>query len=185
MRTILCVLILCLAGSTYAQKNLIKWDDNRPVTWADFQGPVKRNTENKAETRSGVQYSYGSSVSNGVLTIEFEVYSYFDKDRSWTSEKRGAPELLSHEQLHFTIAELNARKLRKTFSEYPFSKNYPDEVSAIFKKSNADRRDMQDLYDSQSDHSRDDAGQLKWEKYIQAEMAKLKEFSSEKVTYVQ
>jgi len=42
--------------------------------------------------------------------------------------------LLNHEQRHFDIAEIFARKLRKELEEYTFNKNNLKEIENLYKK---------------------------------------------------
>ncbi|WP_051477710.1 DUF922 domain-containing protein [Aquimarina pacifica] len=53
---------------------------------------------------------------NIVNYLKMNLATYFYKNRSWLGDKND-PKLLAHEQLHFDIAELFARKMRKAFEE--------------------------------------------------------------------
>ena len=182
-RVVFCLALGILTLPIFSQNNLIRFDQRSTVTWDDFQGPDETNTENMAKTRSGVKYSYNAMIRDGELELNFEVYSYFDKDRSWTIAEPDDEYLLAHEQLHFTIAELNARKFRKTLATYNYTDNFAEEVKALFKKSNEDRRAMQKKYDKESDHSRNPTEQARWERYVKEEMKKLSDFADPAVTY--
>jgi hypothetical protein len=182
MRLIVLYIALFTAGSLFGQNNLIRWEQNPTVTWADFQGEPKQNSENLAITRSGVKYSYGATISNGKLELDFEVYSYFDRDQSWTVDHE-SQYLLGHEQLHFDIAELSARKLRKAFATYPFTEDFQKEVQDIFKQNNEDRRVMQKTYDKESDHSRSKSDQVRWEQYVKKELQQLDAYRGTQVIW--
>ncbi len=53
---------------------------------------------------------------NIVNYLKMNLATYFYKDKSWLGDKKDAKSL-AHEQLHFDIAELFARKMRKAFEE--------------------------------------------------------------------
>jgi predicted secreted Zn-dependent protease len=59
------------------------------------------------------------------------VKNYFDKDQSWMMVKNAY--VLQHEQIHFNISELYARKIRKSADSLSQKKRYqsatPIEIS--------------------------------------------------------
>lgn len=54
--------------------------------------------------------------NNIVNYLKMNLATYFYKNKSWLGDKNDA-KLLAHEQLHFDIAELFARKMRRDFEE--------------------------------------------------------------------
>jgi predicted secreted Zn-dependent protease len=74
--------------------------------------------------------------------------------------------VLSHEQLHFDISELFARKMRKIMAETRFTSNARAEVKAIYKKVLQDLSAFQSLYDHETNYSRDHQKQLAWNNKI-------------------
>lgn len=104
---------------TIAQNNhfendsIIYWSESRKLVWGDFQGEKDTSQLNK---------EYGEALAISVVDIIFNyssrhiiVLASFDKKDSWTVTE--SKDVLEHEQLHFDIAELFARKIRKEFSE--------------------------------------------------------------------
>lgn len=95
----------------------ILWQAERPLTWADFEAaPDYENNFVKALTASSIRYSYGCQEGE----IVFHIEAIFKKDQSWVKEEARTGYHLGHEQLHFDITELYARKLRKALKEENF-----------------------------------------------------------------
>ena len=73
---------------------------------------------------------------------------------------------MKHEQTHFDISELHSRILRKRLDDATFSDNLKPEIEAIYRKVEEERKATQDAFDRESDHSKNEAGEAKWEGYI-------------------
>ncbi len=77
------------------------------------------------------------------------VVAKFYKDKSWVTSRTDG--LLAHEQLHFDIAELYARKIRKKFSEL---KSVNEQRFAVYASAYEllwqECREYQKMYDSQT-----------------------------------
>jgi len=105
--------------------NVIIWEKNRLLAWNDFQ-----STAVKSEISKGHCAVTASSIfadCNGKLIktksktkfqiVDIQIHAYFIKDQSWKYnelfEKNGGPEkILKHEQSHFDITEIYARRYR-------------------------------------------------------------------------
>ena len=82
--------------------------------WDDFKGRPRRNTgEPSAVTDTGFRAQL--ECRNGALDIRVEAEFYINS--SWVKPGRKSAELLRHEQGHFDITELYARKMRKAIRE--------------------------------------------------------------------
>ena len=94
----------------------LPWANVRPLTWEDFLCEPKRNTDAVALTSTALGISY--NVSNHQLN--YEITCSFSKVKSWGILK--TPYILAHEQGHFDITEIFARKLHKELLDYKFSR---------------------------------------------------------------
>jgi hypothetical protein len=119
-----------------------------------------------ATTNSGMSFTYSYSIRNGRRKITFEVKSYFYPNSSWYLKNDVSPYILKHEQTHFDISELHARILRKRLNAATFSDKLKPEIEAIYRKVEDERKATQDAFDSESDHSKNKAGEAKWEAFI-------------------
>ncbi len=145
------------------QKDRIKWDADRPLKWSDFKGTPDPNSEYGALTYSGFRYSYQYKSGPEGTEVLFDVETFFDKNSSWVRKETDA--LLRHEQIHFDITELHARRLRKALRAYKVkgSETFEEDIKEIAAKVNRERDEMQNLYDSETNHSLNTEEQRKWE----------------------
>lgn len=110
---------------TLENDSLLIWNENRKITWNDFLS--KDFTIVKKHTVIGVT----NTVDGAAISMSIEIYpkelncknyedviivAVMNKKESCVIFKRD--EVLNHEQTHFDIAELYARKIRKKISEY-------------------------------------------------------------------
>jgi hypothetical protein len=135
----------------------IPWSARRILSWNDFQGAPRRNTDAVASTSTSLGIAY--QLRNGELT--YEVTCTFSKPKSWGSTR--TPYILAHEQAHFDITELFARKLNQRLQEYQFNKkSYRQDLNAIYQSVVAEKEAMQQAYDGETDHSRRKRIQYEW-----------------------
>lgn len=95
----------------------------KKVTWEDFRGPVVRGQQAAWIASTIVVDPYDVAVSEeaqgsrSARMKHVDVYSLMDKLES--SARTGArdPRNLDHEQIHFDIAEIHARRLHARLSE--------------------------------------------------------------------
>jgi Bacterial protein of unknown function (DUF922) len=144
-----------------AQKNdgdeFIKWSAKNKLSWADYKGTPQINTDAVATTATFLSMEY--SVKDSKLS--FVVSGAFNKNKSWVSVKND--HILSHEQGHFDIAEVFARKLYKTLSEYKFNKRtYQKDMAKIYNTINKEKEAAQNKYDKETDYSRNKTAQAEW-----------------------
>jgi hypothetical protein len=160
---------------TNAQDSLILWSLSKPLQWADFSGPVKEGSEYDAEVFAEVQYRYIFKDKNN---FNFHVFATFNKNTSWSKKSKQSETLLKHEQMHFDLAELYARKLQEEFEKYDYTDNYAKEIVAIFEPIKNEYHLMQLKCDEETNHSLNKQKQVEWEAYIHTELLKGKFQSS-------
>jgi len=154
------------------EEDFIKWDENRKLTWEDFKAAPLKMGSTAAMTTTHLGFSY--NFANGKIT--YKIDCQFEKNRSWGLVKNDW--ILKHEQGHFDIAEIYARKLNKIIKAYTFrAATAQKEVPAIYQKIMNDLSAMQNQYDSDTDFSRDKEQQAAWTEKINRELYKLNEFA--------
>ncbi len=90
------------------------WKQHPGLSWDDFRGRARRNTgEPSAVTDTGFRVQLECRESVLDIHVEAEFYG----SSSWVKAGRRSAELLRHEQGHFDITELYARKMRKAIRE--------------------------------------------------------------------
>lgn len=162
---------------TYAPENQLAWDANYRLSWSDFKGEPQEKVDAVAITASGLSSSFSArTTSTALVDYKASVIAHFYPDKSWYKPGKVNEIVLAHEQLHFDITELNARKLRKNITDSNFTIDIKSEMNHLVDQANKDLEVMQELYDSQSDFSMDVGSQKKWQLYISEELERLSNY---------
>jgi len=167
VKTILSLVILAWAWPCMAQEDdAIPWDANRKLSWSDFRAQPAENAWAAATTASGISYEYSAMENGEGYELEFRVGAFFYPDKSWYQPKLCDTVVLSHEQLHFNISELYARKMTAIMSATRFSRNARAEVKEIYQQILKELGEFQSRYDQETNFSRDKEMQLLWNRKI-------------------
>lgn len=164
IKTIFLFIFLAAANLSFAQsknEELLDWSAARKLTWNDYKGRPEPGNDDAASTTTylGIEYNITSS------SFGFKIESRFSKTRSWGRYKDDY--VLSHEQGHFDIAEIFARKLNKEMSEYQFNKRtYQQDLNKIYNVILEEKATMQGDYDDETNHSINKVKQAEWLKKI-------------------
>ncbi len=165
------MIVLNWNGSNHSRvktdENKIAWHENNQLSWDDYQGRPILNGKFNAESSLQISYRLGITKQNDDVKINFTVNCLFDKESSWVNPKNKTNMLLEHEQLHFDIAEVYARRLRKKLSESKFTiKNYKSKSSDIFDHNFKDYQKFQAYYDAETNHGIKQMKQTIWNKKV-------------------
>jgi len=151
------VVIPVLNAKAVETAEYIPWLDERLLTWDDFQCAPKKNTDAVASTSTSLGIAY--QLRNGTLT--YAVSCNFSKTKSWGWVKTDY--ILAHEQAHFDITEIYARKLHQAMQEYQYNRRtYREDLNNIYNKIVWEKEAFQNAYDHGTDHSRKKRLQLEW-----------------------
>lgn len=169
------LLLLAVQVSIGQTKNeeLIYWNENKRLTWGDYKGKVQSNSDAAASTATylGIEYNFGRDG------FDYKITCSFSKTRSWGLHKNDY--ILAHEQGHFDIAEVFARKLNKQMSEYVFNKNtFKDDLKKLYVSLTTEKDVFQNKYDEETNHSINKEKQAEWLKKIEEMLKELKAFSN-------
>lgn len=158
------LLLLVLPVLSFAQdsdEELIDWKSSRQLTWSDYKGTPDGNSDAAASTATylGIEYKIDQTG------FSYKIQCRFSRTKSWGRAKTDF--ILKHEQGHFDIAEIFARKLNKKMSEYKFNKDtFKQDLRTIYENITTEKENFQDEYDSETDHSRKKEQQEQWNKKI-------------------
>ena len=165
--------------------NQIPWNSNDSLEWSDFQGAVPQNSQYAAET--GYVFGYKDLswrqyfAEDGCVFVitSVQVDAYVNRDKSWVKDGSQSFELLMHEQGHANILHVKALELGKALwglvgIPHSCPDNDPDKVDAevkrmvdaIYNPISDSHEQMQDEYDSDTDHGVDSDEQRRWNKKI-------------------
>ncbi|MBK7883872.1 MAG: DUF922 domain-containing protein [Chitinophagaceae bacterium] len=149
-------------------QDTIHWSPCYKLKWEDFQGTPDTTSKFKAVSAASINYT----LTNDEKSFSYNVICVFYKKKSWSKSKSG--NLLRHEQGHFDLAELFARKLRQAFKNYKF--NNPATIQNDFKQIAKDIRSERDkvntMYDKETNFSINKEKQVYWSKRIAKELLK-------------
>ncbi len=174
MKYSMSLLFLFSAFFLQAQEEVDKifWEQDG-LTWVHFEAQPDETSSFHANTNAGLSYSWGFKNINGLIELEYEVKSYFNPKGSWVRKASRNIHLLQHEQLHFDITELHARKLKKRLADVNVNElgKQPGEVlNGYYKIIDKERTLMQQKYDRETNHSIDKNAQARWQGYIAKEL---------------
>jgi hypothetical protein len=169
----LIILSILTISSTLIKAQDIQWQADRPLTWKDFKGKPNFKTGYSAITFTSITYDINCQTKDSVsYAITFNLHCLFYPQASWVrTREHESDDLLSHEQLHFDIAELYTRKLAAAFHSAVFTRNYKEEIDDIYKKNAEEHRLMQVRYDTEVYRSMN--MQLRWQLYIYLQLKEL------------
>ena len=143
------------------KEELLDWSDTKKLTWADYKANPDPYSDAAASTTTHLLIDYKITSRS----FSYKIESRFSKTHSWGLHK--TEYILSHEQGHFDIAEIFARKLNKRLSEYKFNaKTYQKELHKIYEEVTKEKEDIQNKYDKESNHSIRKEEQEQWLKKI-------------------
>ena len=144
------------------QEEMIPWSSERRLEWADFKGKPFKTAWAAAITASGITYEFSSMVENDDVNLDITISTFFYPKESWVQPESSNDVILSHEQLHFDISELFARKMRKRVAEARFTKNVKAEIKKIYRDILKELSAFQKKYDYETNFSRNLEKQLEW-----------------------
>jgi hypothetical protein len=153
-------------------EDLLTWNAARKLTWSDYKANPNPNNDASATTRTYLAIDYHISTDNFSYTIR----SAFSRSYSWGRDK--TEYILSHEQGHFDLAEVYARKLHQRMSAYRFDKRtFQKDLKKIYDEVAAEKAAIQEQYDRETRHSIDQEKQAEWLKKIARMLEELKAYA--------
>lgn len=162
-----------VASTAKEDKEFIPWTEERLLTWNDFQSRPQRRSDAVASTSTSLGLTYKLTSGN----ITYDITCAFSKAKSWGTLKTAY--ILAHEQGHFDITEIYARKLHHALAAYKLkSRAYQQDIARIYQQIVKEKEHLQQLYDNQSDHSRNKKVQANWEEIIDALLAETRPYAT-------
>jgi hypothetical protein len=127
------------------------WIPRYKLKWDDYQGAAPSDTGDPAYTACSIQYEF-SGVKDQHLR-DLHVYCVFDRVHSWASAEHVKDHsygyILKHEQGHFDIAEIYARRLIAAFQRNSFAPmNANTDAKTIYESIMAEERKLQAEYEA-------------------------------------
>ena len=154
----------------------IIWTKDRKLIWDDFKGRPDVNSKFNAVADCHVKWN----VLTKKDTVIINVISFMNTNSSWVKNTEfGNAYLLKHEQQHFNVAELFARRFRQNLINRKLPKTgIGNEIRKIYDSVEISFKKYQDAYDAETDHSKNKKKQEEWEKVISKEIQALDTYSN-------
>jgi len=156
-----------------ANDHAFPWSATRPLTWSDFQGRPPAGGPEGAKTA----YSLSSIWKCRGQTFEFRVVAAFRPRQSWVKaavlkDSLQRRTILAHEQTHFDLAEVQARKMRQVFGDLPGPCRRSDrQLSALAERLGREENAEQRRYDAETHHGLLTAPQAEWTRSTRQRLA--------------
>lgn len=158
----------------------IAWRDDIKLTWKQFKGQPNTNIDAVALTASGITFEFSVRETNiKIVSFSTKVFAHFYPDKSWYIVEKGNDHILEHEQLHFDITELYARKFRKQIAQLKVSNNIKNQLRTLHQNINKELAVTQNRYDTETDNSVNKVQQDHWKLYVQQELNQLEAYKSQ------
>lgn len=144
------------------------WSAARRLRWRDFRGQPPGSGEEGAKTAYALFYAWKCRGA----AFDFRVIAAFRPRQSWvkavmmndTAQSRSA---LGHEQTHFDLAEIHARRMRQYFNALPDACQKTDrELSALARRLLQEEKAEQQRYDTETGHGLRAAQQATWSREV-------------------
>lgn len=154
------------SSGSAAKKNYFFWHPGHPLQWEHFKGPVDSDDPvHGAVTYAGIDLQ-AEKHHPWSGYISFKAVAVFDKNLSWVKPDCKNEQLLSHEQLHFDIAELYARKLEKKLNSLRLTLKDKRKIKQLQQEYTRDQLEVQKKYDKETLHGLNSVKQKLWRKNI-------------------
>jgi predicted secreted Zn-dependent protease len=135
----------------------ILWEKTRKLTYKDFKGVYKSGETHAGNTEC--EFTYTCQYIKKQLKVSSKVL--FDTENSWL--KFNDASLLSHEQIHFDIAEIHIRLFRQRCNNFGFTKaDFKAQIDSIFNLTDSDCDAFQQKYDAETKNGTVTSKQKLW-----------------------
>lgn len=159
--------------SVSVNENNIVWHITRKLAWKDFKGLPPSVSETSASASTNCGFDVSAQSDGNMKLIAVSIKNMFYGDKSWVRpDKSDLTKLLEHEQAHFDLCEVYARKLRKRIADSNYQINIDKAISEVFDAF----KQRQQLYDKETNHSRNKEKQAEWIKMIAVELQELDDY---------
>lgn len=174
------IFVACFLISNTIWSQKIYWEEGKKLTWSNFKSKVNNQKGENivAYTNCGWTYSYVKS-SNPKASVKIKIQTIFNEDQSWKDVKRINDYVLLHEQKHFDVAEVFARKLRKEVTEkIKTSSDFDADFKTIYNRILKEYREFQNTYDSETKNGMIEEKQSEYNRIIAEELDHLKSYKA-------
>lgn len=176
------LLIAGTSGTTLSEKapffptadvDILPWSPDRKLTWNDFRGAPRPGGLTGAATHARIRATPRAHPLSGRVRVE--VQALFECRKSWVREQaKGNGDLLNHEQRHFDIAEVYARRLRRELVRRRITAaNYAEVKREVIDRLFHAYVQCDEAYDRETVHGINRDAQADWDRRIDRQLGSL------------
>ena len=159
----------------------IKWNEDIKLKLSLYRGRPNWKKPNVVHTATSIRISYTlTKKKEKIIGFDAKAYSYFYPYKSWYKKSSDVPlsKLILHEKLHFDIAEVYTRHLRKKISTLKPNQNIVRQLSRLYDSINRVSKKVHQLYDFETNKGLTSSYQKKWELKIKKQLNSLSEYAN-------
>lgn len=152
------------------QDDYVVWEEGNGLRWQHFKGaPDAGDQVHAAVTFAGIELKVEKVNLLGEIT--FKAQAVFDQQQSWSYPNRQTATILQHEQLHFDIAEVYARKLERKLNALRIRQGQKAAAKKLLDRYTRAQLACQARYDRETVHGLHPQQQQAWRELIRQELA--------------
>ena len=174
------LLSLSISNKIYAQvkysdSSLIEWNGANKIQWDDFQSKIDSTSQFTAECTTLFKCIFYLKNDSVFCTVK----AFFNPEKSWKKlTYLDNCYDLNHEQLHFDITEIFARKIRQLI----LTNNSNEEaIQKIYNETAKACNDFQIMYDKETNHSINRINQNNWSNKINFLLLSLDQYKEQSI----
>lgn len=178
------ILLLTISNVIFAQRNfdndsILIWNSDRKINWNDFKSNDKKHSYEDAVAVITPSLIIIPKTLSQKDIPNIKIVATLHKNMSWYLNNEDY--VLIHEQGHFDITEIFARKFRKKIFEAKNSEMKLDLVfiTTLFESIDNEHWDFQSDYESETQNGTNYNFQKKWNEKIRNVLEELKDFESD------
>jgi hypothetical protein len=163
-----------------APSGAVPWSASRRLAWTDFRADAPA-AEGPESALTAYSLLYGLRCERGKLDIR--VVAAFLPEKSWVKRDMlrradDSRQALQHEQTHFDLSEVHARRMRKYFpSMYDPCGRRDSSLTSLAEGFVEQESAAQALYDQETDHGRKPVAQRRWDASVAGLLSELGAFA--------
>ena len=150
----------------------LHWKENKPLLWTDFKGKPKAGMSGEAFCMIEAKYE----KPNPLKKIKFKISAVWDKGKSWIAPISKTDDEFLYYQVLFNIYEVNARRLRKEFSEAKFGMDPEKTFREKYNQADASLTDECRDFRDETNEGGETEELNKWDEKVKKELKELEQF---------
>ena len=166
-----------------ARRGAVPWSD-RLLTWDDFRAAAPADRGDRGAQTAYTVFHAAQCTGD---RFEFRVLAAMIPDQSWVAppvrkDSALSARTLRHEQTHFDLTEVHARRLRRYFAElYSPCTRGTAELDALAGRFMDEESQAQRRYDNETRYGRDAEPQRAWDADVARQLRALDRFGEAKM----